>query len=108
MRDGELETALADLEIAAADPALAHEVAVRRATIALLRGDAAEALALATALVEQDPFDAPARLVASVAAHALGRFPEARDHAEAALEVEPDLTAARDAREAAVAALAAP
>lgn len=106
MREGELDSALTDLESAANDAALAHEVAVRRAMIELLSGEAAEALGLATELVDEDPFDAPARLVAAVAALALGRFAEARDHAEAALEVEPALTAARDARDAALSALA--
>lgn len=105
MREGELDAALADLEIAEADPALARDVAIRRATITLLRGAPAEALRLAQRLLDEDPFDAAAQLVAAHAALALERYPEARDHAEAALEVEPELAAAADVRARAVRAL---
>jgi Tfp pilus assembly protein PilF len=104
MREADLDGAEADLVLAATDVALAGEIAVRRATIALLRGDAEAALARATAILDDDPFDAAAQLVAAYAALELDRPGEARAHAEAALAVEPALEAARTVRDLALAA----
>lgn len=104
MRDADLDGAEADLAIAEADPSLAVEIAVRRATIALLRGDAEAALTQASAVLDDDPYDASARLVAAYAALELDRPGEARAHAEAALEIEPTLEAARHVRDLALAA----
>jgi|GEM_PF-3350842 len=95
MREGALTDALADLTIAERAPTFRREVALRRAAIEVVLGDPTAAMARLGPLLEDDPFDAAAHLLMARASADLGEPERAVEHAHAALELAPDLEAAR-------------
>lgn len=95
LRSGALAEAEVDLALAEEEPLLQREVALRRAAIDVVLSRPADALARLGPLLEDDPFDAAAHLLVARAAADLGDGEVARTHAEAALELMPDLEAAR-------------
>jgi Tfp pilus assembly protein PilF len=70
-------------------------VALRRAAIEVVLGDAEQALARLGPLLEDDPFDAAAHLLVARASELLGRPEEARAHAREALSLSPGLAEAQ-------------
>jgi tetratricopeptide (TPR) repeat protein len=94
LAEGDLAAALEDLDAAEADPALRREVALRRAAVEVVLGDADAAWTRLGPLLEEDPFDAAAHLLAARAAEQLGRLDEASAHAREALALVPGLAEA--------------
>ncbi len=95
LREGSLEEALRDLTEAERDRTLHREVALRRAAIEVVLGDPTAAMARLGPLLEDDPFDAAAHLLMARASADLDDPERAIEHAHAALELAPDLEAAR-------------
>jgi len=91
---GDLDGAAEDLGAAAEGSVLGREARLRLATVQALRGHVDEARALASALLQEDEEDAAVQLVAAAVALAGEDAPGARQHAERAVALRPDLFAA--------------
>ena len=92
--DGDFEGALADYAVAAEDPGLRHDVAVRIAATQLAAGHLDAARENIEELLQGDE-DPAVQLLAAHCARALGDDAAAREHAQHALRLAPNLSAAQ-------------
>jgi Tfp pilus assembly protein PilF len=94
-RRGAFEAAVEDFEAASGDPDVGRHARVRWAAVRVIQGKLGRSRELLRPLLEQDPLDPAARLVAGHGALRAGRAAEARRHLRVVVRVRPGSTRAR-------------